>query len=1053
MRIIKQKNIDSFTIKELTKKNIKISRYLQNIIGDYVSSKMLHKIETKLKNLLIITNNQNAQKIAETICSFPIDAVSTLKILQGINGKWIVDNSENDGNRMINNKLLKILQSIGIDEEDSNQICRFLFQYHVETIQTMIINNVSNQLQKHFEDDDVTYAMNKRYKIDYERLMIKLSNNIAVDKERKILFSLCEYLIYHNKRNNEINYHLFDSIYKMIASQISLCLPEWWCSQCGYHNRMITMFNKKLDPYGKLMKQCIVCGTEKNTSMTNLLKCESKTSGLFTDMEQIEECKLNSNNKCKYYSDFTQFMSNYSYTDKFVSVDILSKLSYHKLVNFIILPTIKALNNNNDRLLFKDMLDRDEKEQEMFRQFDEYGKLNILCITKKKISTIFKKNNDISESCITILYNNIIKQINTFLKQQQSQDDNISFQDALKYWKHALKFHSNDIKYMKKCVVGRYCSCTIRHASERRRIEDSIIDTENNYNDDINRILLMQQYYRTELDKIHTDICHTADDEEQEIKYMETIEDIKIDIHDTDHVDKINNLPTFQTQLPSNLSPMNSPMTPSYDDRISFMSFQTKKSALLNIEMAKNIMPVNKHKRSTSILQTKDLNQIRQRYTTDVGLYGFGTDHQHPHLGPHIKNNISCFKTEMLATGYVTYNLWTSKLIKAFGKHRLIDDDNKMYHAKQSSNIYRIDRGDKIGTWHILAICLYTDLSDMCTDYRSSYRRTEKDKNDNDVIDRFRCYYFLSRFLFCGIEFWGQPLKGDQVVFHGLNKELLFESFSTHFHAPMSTTPTKESVVNFAGDDGIILTLRNGNKQINEKYIISKFQSDQPRYLDVSIFSDFGQENEWLFFGTSIIFEVCNIRKMRNPKEIPVTTLQQLNLLQRIIKNKQINWQEETDTTKSLSLSLAITRNINANTIKYINDDEIDSLDRYFEKSQYFDYKFNKNFYSWYKENEYDRDSLVMDIVDGNKQQSNFYKFLKLKTNTHWFDKIYTALTQQKQERVRQLQQPYYLKLFHFFTVSQVEFISIVKPFDYPNDLALQLFQQEKTLSITKLTN
>ncbi len=149
---------------------------------------------------------------------------------------------------------------------------------------------------------------------------------------------------------------------------------------------------------------------------------------------------------------------------------------------------------------------------------------------------------------------------------------------------------------------------------------------------------------------------------------------------------------------------------------------------------------------------------------------------------------------------------------------------------------------------HILVICFYTDFTDLCREYRSSYRRIATDKNNDDIRYRHSKFYFFSRFLFESVEFFGDIMERTDVVYHGLDQELVFANFLTHFNAPMSTTWDRQSASNFAGEEGIILDLKNGNTNIKDNYIISQFESDQPRYIDVNWISAHDQERMVIFW-------------------------------------------------------------------------------------------------------------------------------------------------------------------------------------------------------------
>eukprot|EP01084_Bolivina_argentea_P137687 242493_1 len=135
-------------------------------------------------------------------------------------------------------------------------------------------------------------------------------------------------------------------------------------------------------------------------------------------------------------------------------------------------------------------------------------------------------------------------------------------------------------------------------------------------------------------------------------------------------------------------------------------------------------------------------------------------------------------------------------------------------------------------------------------------------------------------------------MTDQQAVYHGLDKPFLFKEFLSHFNAPTSTTPDLLCAVNFSKEKGIILALRNANDAFAKNAIVSQFMKDQTRYVDVSWISDFSHEKEYLYYGDNIIFKIHDI--YHNDKgQIPKNTMKQLNLLQRMIENKKINWDKE----------------------------------------------------------------------------------------------------------------------------------------------------------------
>eukprot|EP01083_Nonionella_stella_P260341 887817_1 len=970
------------------------------MLGDYINSVMMQKIGEKLEEYA----NISAQRIGELICMFPVDAINALvfpvdlpdainayeHLLNDIQDIW---NATHDNNAFINtlqriigdedivlaiisaglldnmdglwvathdkNAFINKLQAIsGMDRDDVVQIHRFLMKYYVNMqndIGPMIVNRIHKQFK--IENDIIHSAVNERYAIDFEALLIKIRNNKPIVEESKQLFNLCEYLV-HNINDTEVsqvtNYHLLDEVYKAIADILSVVgLDEWLCSECCNEHKFIKIYNKTLKPNDKMMQQCIVCGCDKIVAIVNSLK--GATKRYLLSANELIECKLNENDNgemCEHYHDLLDFMTKYSAAEYVNSIAVLSQLSYQEIMEHIISPAISRLDNERDVITLREISDNDQKEEALFGN----DGLSILSITEEDIQNVFNHNNDISISSIKAFYDNMMDLIETFLHNKQSEIFGVSYPIAISYWRHALRFHKEEMKRVVQCSSGCLSVMRVKQRRQERygRTGDVLSNNTSSINDHwseyVQQLLLVETYERTELDTMHINMCHAN--------------------AQTQQIDETKSLPPH-TQITMNNIAVDG-------EEFKWSTFH----------------PDGEEVRS-SVFELDELEDIKSRYMTDIGLYGFGVNHQHHELGPH--RDVMCLKDEILKTEHVFDELWSSTLIKAFAKYKeRVDSSPSQYHAKQSSEDYNIQRGDTIAVKHILAICLYTDNSGLCTDYRSTFRRLKTDRNEEDVIHRFRSYYFLSRFLFEAIEFWGSPLKPNEIVYHGLDKELLFERFSHHFHAPMSTTIAIESAVNFAAG-GILLHLRNGNKDINQQYAIAQFEPNQPRFLDVRPFSHFSHEDERLFFGNSVIFEIVNMRHMRHPEQIPKNTLRQFNLLQRIIKNKKIEWNKEkqNEWDNSLAKQIQKVREINVSTLEYDSlNDEVDALERYLATDNAFDDAFITDFVAWFKDNQFDRDSLVADIGErGDKNESNIYSFLLSIKHPKCFELIYELVS------------------------------------------------------------
>eukprot|EP01084_Bolivina_argentea_P073761 133842_1 len=225
-----------------------------------------------------------------------------------------------------------------------------------DEIKKMITNNI----KQHFEDEneikvnDIDRLFDEIYPIKYDNLAIRMKNNMAINDQSDVLHNLIDHIT--DKAMEK--YTLMGRIFNEFASVFSkICLNEWWCVECGYHNKLIMIYNKILKPNDKLMQMCIICGFNKLDSITNVLKGKSKTHLLFKNTfretfeskkkEENTKCKSNDNIKCTQYQRFFEFITKYSSTSSVDYVKILSNLQYTDTIQNFILPAIDKINSND----------------------------------------------------------------------------------------------------------------------------------------------------------------------------------------------------------------------------------------------------------------------------------------------------------------------------------------------------------------------------------------------------------------------------------------------------------------------------------------------------------------------------------------------------------------------------------------------------------------------------------------------------------------------------------------------------------------------------------
>ena len=129
---------------------------------------------------------------------------------------------------------------------------------------------------------------------------------------------------------------------------------------------------------------------------------------------------------------------------------------------------------------------------------------------------------------------------------------------------------------------------------------------------------------------------------------------------------------------------------------------------------------------------------------------------------------------------------------------------------------YDIQPGAEISFNHLVALCLYTDFSNLCTDFSKSFRRIHNYESMDSVKARNRNYHFMSKYLRECVELFGDynhiysnnKLEGP--FYSGLSFVAKFDITDITLFAPTSTSRELAVAQRFTGDgDGILIEFEN----------------------------------------------------------------------------------------------------------------------------------------------------------------------------------------------------------------------------------------------------
>ena len=200
----------------------------------------------------------------------------------------------------------------------------------------------------------------------------------------------------------------------------------------------------------------------------------------------------------------------------------------------------------------------------------------------------------------------------------------------------------------------------------------------------------------------------------------------------------------------------------------------------------------------------------------------------------YINNIIKVYQTQIYKKAMANHATHLVKSIK-------YDSDRKLIHSIWNNKL-GIKNGDIIPPAYLICIILYTDYTDLSSDFSSTFRAKHKYEPFNSIKRRNERYYWLSKGLKELISLYGQNYYEDVGLlsklsgpfYTGMSIVMTINQFQMTLYGPTSTTVHKEVATRFGGGDGMLLQFDN-----------SKGAGQFVKGFDVSWISRYGlQEDE-----------------------------------------------------------------------------------------------------------------------------------------------------------------------------------------------------------------
>ena len=150
--------------------------------------------------------------------------------------------------------------------------------------------------------------------------------------------------------------------------------------------------------------------------------------------------------------------------------------------------------------------------------------------------------------------------------------------------------------------------------------------------------------------------------------------------------------------------------------------------------------------------------------------------------------NETLFKAKMKYESWLKKPDW--KLLCGWAKVDENGNDLFLRSGNRWSQWYGISEGDPITISHLMSLLFYTNFTMQSYEFSASFRRICWNETDESMKKRHSQFHFWAKLLRETVEVFGRPMarSPEKIYYHGIGKELLFQSTDFKIFGPFSTT-------------------------------------------------------------------------------------------------------------------------------------------------------------------------------------------------------------------------------------------------------------------------
>eukprot|EP01084_Bolivina_argentea_P192902 331050_1 len=273
--------------------------------------------------------------------------------------------------------------------------------------------------------------------------------------------------------------------------------------------------------------------------------------------------------------------------------------------------------------------------------------------------------------------------------------------------------------------------------------------------------------------------------------------------------------------------------------------------------------------------QKKDniVDKSRNKTDNELEMFDFGISVCPPELSP----KYLYFKEEMIFNKEyaVTSKMFSSLMSEAQQKHRVEMEQDKKLLCSYFDKRYNIIRNEPIEVRHILALILYTNISQLWSVVDNIHSTT------GTVVQYQELYNFM-RNLFESVEFFGTEMSSAYKTYVAIGREIIVEQFTAIFYRPMlgAQSLNDAACTLFAsGGNGIILILKPVH------------HAEPPKYFPTNKLSAFTGSDKVLIYAATGLLQITNIVETSTMRR-HYLELDMFNKFQMMLENEVVVWSE-----------------------------------------------------------------------------------------------------------------------------------------------------------------